>query len=145
MIGPTTAAPVARRATIRRRAFVVVGATAAAAAVWLAARAAGTDFRVSLGAQPAMTIGLPLVLVTAFAVSLAGWAALAVLERWARRGRIWWRGLASAVLLASFGPVLSAQTDDGTRLALALMHVAVAAVLIPVLPRLLARRKADGS
>jgi hypothetical protein len=43
--------------------------------------------------------------------------------------------LAVAALLGSFGPVAAAQTDPTTRVFLALMHLAVAAVLIVGLRR----------
>lgn len=135
MATSTAVDPVARSATTRRRAATVAGATAAAAAVWLGARVAGTDPTVTFSGQPPMAIGLSAVLVTAFATSLAAWVTLAVLERWTRRGRAWWRILACAVLVTSFVPILSARADGGTRLTLAVMHLAVAGVLIPVLPR----------
>jgi hypothetical protein len=43
--------------------------------------------------------------------------------------------LAGTALLVSFGPVAAAQTDPTTRVFLALMHLAVAAVLIVGLRR----------
>jgi hypothetical protein len=113
----------------------VTAATSAAAAVWIAADIAGTTLTVGLPGRPPMTIGLPLVIGTALAASLAGSGSLAVLERLSTRGRTWWAVLAVATLLASFGPVLTAQTTGGARLTLALMHIAVAAVLIPGLLR----------
>ncbi|HEX7745457.1 MAG TPA: DUF6069 family protein [Micromonosporaceae bacterium] len=140
MTSSTVTAPVARSAATRR-ALTVAGATAAAAAVWLAGRAAGADLTVTMAGQPPMTIGLPAVLGTALAASAAGWATLAALQRWARRGRTWWTLLASVVLAASFVPVLSVRADGGTRLTLALIHLTVAAVLIPLLPRSVAGRE----
>jgi hypothetical protein len=42
-----------------------------------------------------------------------------------------WTGVAVAVLAVSFLPLAGDGMDTGTRTALALMHLAVAAVLIP--------------
>jgi hypothetical protein len=74
---PPRPAPTART----RRALVVAAVTLAPAAGWLIARATGTAFRITLVGQPPMTIGMPSVVVTALAASLAGWAALAGLQR----------------------------------------------------------------
>ncbi len=125
-----TAPPHPATAVRTRGALVVAGATLAPAAVWLIARAAGTTFTLTLAGQPPMTIDLPFVVVTALAASLAGWAARAVLQRATSHARVLWTGLAVAALLLSFGPVAAAQTDPATRAFLALMHLAVAAVLI---------------
>jgi hypothetical protein len=140
--------PTNRAAAIRRRRALTVGAaTAAAAAVWLVARTAGAEPTVTLGAYAPMTIGLPTVLLTALAAALAGWIAVSVLQRLTRHARGLWPAVALVTLTASFLPILSAQADGATRVALATMHIAVAAVLIPGLlpdPRS-ARRSRDGS
>lgn len=127
----STAGTAARRA----RAITVTVATAAAGAVWLVAAIAGTTLTVTMPGQPPMTIGLPLVIATALAASLAGWGSLALLERLTKHARTWWTVLAIAALLASFGPPLTAQTTGAVRLTLVLMHTAVAAVLISGLRR----------
>ncbi|MFI2379731.1 DUF6069 family protein [Streptomyces sp. NPDC018964] len=63
---------------------------------------------------------------------LSGWGLLAVLERsGVRRARAVWTGIAGVVLTVSFLPLTGDGMDGGTRAALALMHLAVAAVLIP--------------
>ncbi|HEX5993561.1 MAG TPA: DUF6069 family protein [Jiangellales bacterium] len=143
----TTAAPVPAStrppvAVRKRRALTAAGATLAATGVWLLAQATGTELTVTMAGQPPMTISLPFVVVTALAASLAGWAALAVLQRVARRGRALWTVLAIAALLVSFGPVAAAQTNAAARTLLALMHLAVAAVLIPGLVATVAARRA---
>lgn len=115
-----------------QRALAVAGATAAVAPFWIGAWATGVEFDVVSGGRP-MVVSLPLVLTTAFAVSLAGWGALALLERLtARAGRIW-TAIAVAVLLISLVPLPAVETESATRVVLALMHVAVGAVLIPAL------------
>lgn len=115
----------------RRRALTVGGATLAATAPWLLAQAIGTDLQVTMAAQPPMVVGLPFVVGTALTASLAGWGALAVLQRVTSRARMWWTALAVTALLVSFLPVVSAQTSAAVRVLLALTHIAVAAVLIP--------------
>lgn len=115
----------------RRRALTVAGATLAPTAVWLIARATGTELKVTMAGQPPMVVNLPFVVVTALAAALAGWGALEVLQRVTSRGRRLWTGIAVAALLVSFGPVATVETNTAARTFLALMHVAVAAVLIP--------------
>ncbi len=131
--GRSASAASARR---RGRAIAVTAATAAASAVWTMARLTGTTITVSMPNQAPTAIGLPMVVFTALVASLAGWGSLAALERLIRRPRAVWTGLAVVALLASFGPpLLLAHASNGTRIALALMHIAVAAVLIPALRR----------
>ncbi|GHE40875.1 hypothetical protein GCM10018785_08020 [Streptomyces longispororuber] len=92
-----------------------------------------------LGHRPRITdggrtldLGAAPVAAVALLASLAGWALLAALERFAaRRARAVWTGTACAVLAVSFLPLTGGGMDGGTRLSLALMHLAVAAVLIP--------------
>jgi peptidoglycan/LPS O-acetylase OafA/YrhL len=126
----TTASTRPASATRRRRALVVAGAALAPSSVWLLAQATSTDLTVTLAGQPPMTISLPFVVVTAMAAGLVGWAALVVAQRTTRHPRTTWTCLALAALLGSFGPLAIAETSTTTRTFLALMHVAVAAVLI---------------
>jgi len=121
-------------ASIRpRRAITVLLAVAVAVLAWgIATLLLGVDLTVDMNnAQPAMTIGLGPVVVTAFIASLAGWASLAGLERVTDKARGIWRVVAVAALLASFLPLLAAETDLAVTLTLGAMHVLVAAVLIP--------------
>ncbi|QDY77929.1 DUF6069 family protein [Streptomyces qinzhouensis] len=63
---------------------------------------------------------------------LAAWGLLAALERFGvRRARAVWTGAAVAGLALSFLPLTGDGMDGATRTVLALMHLAVAAVLIP--------------
>ena len=114
----------------RRRALAVVGAALAPTAVWLLAHATGIELKVTLASQPPMVISLPFVISTALVASLAGWGALAVLQRTTSHARALWTGLAIAALLASFGPVAMVETNAGARAILVLMHLTVATVLI---------------
>ena len=122
----------------RRHPLVVGGAVLAATVIWLVSQAADVELKVTLSGQPPMVIGLPLVVATALTASLAGWGLLAVLERISGRARALWTGSALLALVASFGPLATAEATGAARLTLALMHLAVAAVLIPMLPRTVA-------
>lgn len=114
-----------------RAALAVGGATAAAVVPWIAAQAAGVELEVETALLAPMAIGLPLVVTTALAVSLAGWGALALLQRRTGNARRVWTAVAVAILLLSLPPLLTVEAAAETRLYLALMHLAVGAVLIP--------------
>lgn len=86
--------------------------------------------RIADGEQT-LDIGPASVAVVALLASLCGWGLLAALERFGvRRARAIWTGVAGAVLAVSFMPLIGDGMDGGTRVSLALMHLAVAAVLI---------------
>lgn len=122
----------ARLSTRTRRLRVTALSVLAPVLVWLVTdpllghRLTIDDGEETLG----MTAGP--VAVVALLASLAGWALLAALERFGpRHARAVWAVTAGAVLAASFLPLTGDGMDAGTRAALALMHLAVAAVLIP--------------
>ncbi|RAY13035.1 hypothetical protein DPM19_21255 [Actinomadura craniellae] len=125
--GPT---PAVRR---RDRALAVAGSVVAALVVWLVAGPIlGDDMVVAPEGRESGAVPAGAVLVFALVSSLLGWAALAVLERLARaRAKLIWTILAIVVLVVSMAPVLDVEATGETKVALALMHVAVAAVLIP--------------
>jgi len=136
MPDPDATLPAARRHQARTRLAGAAGAAAAAVAVWLVAR-----YGVGLHPHPpgfsyaqrpaSLTPGF--VAVVAVAASLLAWAALALIERTARRPRRAWIITSLAVLAVSLSAPLSGHGLTGTgRLALVCMHLAVAAVLIPV-------------
>ncbi|MGP3756242.1 DUF6069 family protein [Streptomyces sp. IBSNAI001] len=116
----------------RRRLVVTALAVLAPVVVWLAADPLlGHRLRIADGEQTLDIGALPAALVALLA-SLAGWGVLAALERFGgRRARAVWTGAAVVVLALSFVPLTGEGMDGGTRAALALMHLAVAAVLIP--------------
>ncbi|MFD5911193.1 DUF6069 family protein [Streptomyces massasporeus] len=115
-----------------RRLGVTALTVLAPVVVWLVAEPVlGHRLRIADGEQR-LDIGAVHVAVVALFASLAGWALLAALERFGvRRARAIWTGVAVAVLAVSFLPLLGDGMDGGTRTSLALMHLAVAAVLIP--------------
>jgi len=121
----------------RSRATAVAAAVLAPAAVWLAAvPLLGVDLQVDQpSGRPPAQITLPLVLATALAASLAGWGLLALLERLTRRARAIWTATAVVALAVSFAPLLAPGTPTTSRVVLALMHLSVAAILIPSLAR----------
>ncbi|GGW96108.1 hypothetical protein GCM10010297_17470 [Streptomyces malachitofuscus] len=91
----------------------------------------GHRIRIADGEQT-LEIGAGAVAFVALLASLAGWGLLAALERFAaRRARTAWTVTAGAVLAVSFLPFTGDGMDGGTRVSLALMHLSVAAVLIP--------------
>lgn len=127
----------ATRRTTRRRATAVGAAVLAPAAIWLVAVSLlGVDLRVAQpSGRPPAEITLPLVLVTALAASLAGWGLLALLERLTRRASTIWTSTAVVALVVSFGPLLGPGTATAARIVLVLLHLTVAAILIPALAR----------
>jgi hypothetical protein len=117
----------------------VLGAVAVALAVWAAAvPLAGTELtvRVNGTSQP---VGAGAVVATSLLAGLAGWALLAVLERFGRRPRRTWTVIAVAVLVLSLAGPLGSGVNTVSATVLAGMHLAVGAVLITTLPGL-ARR-----
>lgn len=122
----------------RARALAVVAAALAALAVWLVTDPLlGIDLAgpTRPGSQELMSITPALVAGTSLVVALAGWALLALLERFTARARTIWTAIAVLFALLSLAGPLSAlaSTSAANALALALMHLAVAAVLIPML------------
>ena len=130
---PVTAQP--RTSTAVLRLGLVAGAAVAVLVVWLIARyAAGVHPH-----SPAFTgTAHPQAVQAGFAVAIAvlaallGWGLAVLIGRRARRPRRVWLFSSGAVLLVSLAGPLSGHGVPGSdRLALVLMHLAVAAVLIP--------------
>jgi Family of unknown function (DUF6069) len=120
----------------RNRILGVAGATLAAVAVWaIEVPLLGIRLETQFGNAAPQGVGIGAVVLSALAGSLAGWGLLAILERRFARARAIWTGIAIAVLLASFSLPVSAGTTTTTKVALAMMHLAVGAVLIPTLRR----------
>ncbi|MFV2117104.1 DUF6069 family protein [Streptomyces sp. Act-28] len=116
----------------RRRLRVTTLAALAPVPVWLVAEPLlGHRLRITDGEQ-ALNIDAVPVVVAALLASFSGWGLLAALERFGvRRARAIWTGVAGVVLAVSFLPFAGDGMDGGTRASLALMHLVVAAVLIP--------------
>jgi hypothetical protein len=114
----------------------VLGATAAAVAIWIVATLAGAELTVSFGAgQPIQKITVINVVVAALVGSLAGWGLLALLRRFTTNARAIWTVVAILFALLSLGGPLSAIASTGTKVALVAMHLTVATVVIVGLRR----------
>ncbi|MFI6326999.1 DUF6069 family protein [Micromonospora chersina] len=134
----TTTAPAvtAARPTRRRdRALGVLAAIAATLAVWTATvPVAGVDLAVRNGGTD-QSVTAAAVGVSTLLAGLAGWALLALLERFTARARAVWTGAAGLVLLLSLlGPV-GGGVGTAATLTLVALHLAAAAVLVPLLRR----------
>jgi uncharacterized protein DUF6069 len=120
----------------RTRLAGAAGAITAAVTVWLVARyGAGMHLHTpGFGSsQRPASLAPGFVAVVAAAASSLAWAALALVERTARRPRRGWIITGIAVLAVSLSAPLSGHGLTGTgRLALVCMHLTVGAVLIPV-------------
>jgi predicted permease len=118
------------------RAMTVAAATVAAIAVWaIAVPLLGAHLLIRFGSGAPESIGVDYILGATVITSLIGWGVLALLERRTPRARTIWTALAIVVVLVSLGLPLTAGTTTSTKVVLALMHVAVASVLILGLPR----------
>ena len=118
------------------RALGVAGATLAAVAVWaLAIPILGASLVIRFGDGAPQTIGIELVVIGSLTGSLLGLGSLVVLEKFTSRARTIWTVVAIGVLLVSLSLPFVAGTTASTKAALALMHLAVAGVLIPTLRR----------
>ena len=114
----------------------VLGATAAAVAIWAIATAAGAELTVSFGpGQPIQKVTVVNVVVAALVGSLAGWGVLALLRRFTAKPQAVWTVIAIVVALVSLAGPLSATASLGTKVSLVAMHLAVATVVIAVLRR----------
>lgn len=133
----TVTRPLSPSSRRRRRLLGVAGAVAAALAVWAGAELLGVQVLApGFGDHPAQDIGAGNVIFSAGVASLAGWGLLAALERLTRHARTLWTTTAAVVLLASLGaPLSGAGITGGNRAVLLLLHLVVAAVLIPALRR----------
>lgn len=120
-----------RRTRRRTRALVALAAILSAVIVWvIAIPVLGIDVRVPDNPGSATRVDLEFLLVamTATVAVLAGWGLLAVLERFTRRARTIWTAVAVLVFVLTL-PYLPGFTIV-ERAVLALMHLALAAVLI---------------
>jgi len=121
---------------VRSRAVGVAGGVLGAVVVWtVAVPLLGNHLFIRFGTGAAQGIGLDYVIGMSLGASLVGWALLAVLERRTAAARTIWTGIAVVVALVSLSLPFIAGTTTATKVTLALMHVAVAAVVIPALTR----------
>lgn len=120
----------------RARALGVLGAVLAALAIWVVAdQLLGANLLVRSGGGSPQSVGAGTVVAASLLAALLGWVLLAVLERRTSRARAVWTGVALVVLLLSLSGPLTGGTTPSTTATLVLMHLTVAAVLIPTLRR----------
>ena len=134
---PADRADRAARSGGRTSALAVVAATVATLVVWAIARPlAGADLTVRTGAgSAAQHVGPTAVVVATVLAGLAGWALLALLQRFTSRARAIWITTALVVLVLSMAGPLGAGTTVTAAAILASMHLTAAAILIPGLAR----------
>jgi hypothetical protein len=124
------------RVSSRSPVTAVLGATAAAVAIWIVATLAGADLTVSFGpGQPIQKVTVINVVVAALVGSLAGWGLLVLLRRFTTNARAIWTVIAIIFALLSLAGPLSTVSSTGTKVALVAMHLAVATVTIVGLRR----------
>ncbi|MGH8915074.1 MAG: DUF6069 family protein [Acidimicrobiia bacterium] len=117
----------------------VVAAVLAAGAGWTVVEVlGGVDLRAPAfdGSGAGQDVGLVAVVLTSLVASLSAWGLLAVLERYLVRARRIWTVLVLTGFVISLGGPMSGTGIDATdRALLAVLHLIVAAVLIPLLYR----------
>jgi Family of unknown function (DUF6069) len=127
----------------RIRLLAIVGGALVAEVLWAVAEL-GFGLHLQAPASndyPPMDLGPVFVGVTAAVLALVGWAVLAVLERVTSHARVVWLLLAPVALLVSLVmPLSGTGVSDTNRAVLVLMHIGVAAALIPAFYRTLPRR-----
>jgi heme A synthase len=109
-------------------------AVATAVGLWaVAEQALGIEVRSpEMGDNPSADITIVEVAIASLVASLAAWALLAGLERVTRRAHRIWLAVAVTVLVVSLGaPLTGDGIDTANRTVLALLHLAVAVVVIP--------------
>jgi hypothetical protein len=99
------------------------------------AQAAGAELTVRPSGQQTMEVGLPIVVAVALIAGLAGWALLAILEKANPRGTKIWTWIATVTTVLSLALPMTVEAAGATKVWLMTMHVAVAAVLIPLMQR----------
>lgn len=125
------------------------GAATAVAVVWLVARYAA-DMQLRSPAfddtQQPSTVSLGLAVGVAVLAGLASWGLAGLLARRAVRPRRTWLATSVSVLVLSLsGPLSGHGVTAGDRVALLGLHVAIAAVLVPMIALSLTRHARDRS
>lgn len=120
----------------RTRLLAVLAAGAGAAIVHVIATAAGAEMEAPIPGQGIAPILLVNAIISGLVAGGLGWAARAVLDRFAPRKAVavWLIGASIVFALELFPPLL-ADATPGTKAALLVMHVVVAAILFPVLAK----------
>jgi len=127
----------AGRALPAARPTAVVAGTFVGTLVWAILDQAMDGLRQpGLGGHASHSLGVVVVVVASLVGGLLGWAALVLVERVLHRGRRTWLAIVSSGLVLSLGgPLSGTGVTAGERLALVLLHLTVAAIVLPLLYR----------
>ncbi len=133
----TATTPATMHRQLRHRAVAVTATVVTTLALWsLAVPLLEVSLTVRTpGSSTEQNVGAAAVLATSLLVSLAGWGLLALLEHHTPRARTVWTGAAATMLLVSLAGPLTAAATSAAAAWLMLLHLSVAAVLIPLLRR----------
>lgn len=133
----TSTVPAGAGALRVRRAVAVVLAALAAVLVWvLAVPVAGAGLLVEAADGTSAAVEVSAFVASSLTAALLGWALLEVLERTVARPRRVWTVVAVVFLVLSLaGPLGMPGIALADRLWLALGHLAVAAVYVPLVAR----------
>ncbi len=127
------------RLAARPAALAVAAAIGAAVLTWaVAVPLSGVELRVGM-AGAARTVGVGSIVTAAAVAGLLGWALLALLVRSVARAEAVWRAVAVVVLLLSLGGPVAMGVGTASVVVLLALHVVVALVLVPLLPRAVQR------
>jgi hypothetical protein len=114
------------------RALCAAGGALAATVAWsVEVPLGGTKLRISFGGAHAQTVVLGEVIGAALIAGLLGWLLLVVIDWLTPDSRIVWTSLAVIVLGASLVLPLTAATTPSAAVNLIVLHLVVAAVVIP--------------
>ncbi|WBB76433.1 DUF6069 family protein [Micromonospora sp. WMMD1128] len=123
----------------RDRLFTVLAATAATLLGWaVAVPLAGVELTARGGGAEQRVTPVAVAVSTVLA-GLAGWALLALLERFTGRARTVWSVVAALVLLLSLVGPLTGGVGRAATVTLVILHLLAGAVLVPGLRRTAAR------
>jgi hypothetical protein len=132
-----TAPAVRSERTHRRlvRAASIGAAAVATTTLFGLGRAAGADMTITDPVENAVphTFVAPEIAMVTVVLGLAGWAVLALLERFTRHAHKIWGTLAAVVVVLSMPPIWIERATTETRLTLVCIHLAVGVALLPFL------------
>ena len=130
-----------------RRSLVLPGLAAAVAAALAATlvaaicKSAGVDFATPDGEDPIPLVAFPMFTLT---FSIVGLALAAGIRRWSKRPASTFLRTALSLTAISLVPPLLIDVDGTSSLCLVMVHLVVAAIMIPTLTRSLARSAVRG-
>ncbi len=128
-----------------QRGLAVLSAIIAALAVWLVAKfGLGVEVAEPESSGPASQIDTANIVVVSAAALFAGWALLAVLERFTARAARWWLRIAVLVAIVSLaGPLTTPGLTASGRVVLGMLHLVIGTLAIALLYRSSPTRGAD--